>query len=601
MKSIIFKTLFLFALILCLQSATLKHKTKSKDTFTVESLFNSNAAPAAAAPAAAAAGAAASPAKIIKEGWLKLSSVQTLSTRRYPNIPLGNNNFAKVDNIRKNVATTPQAPGQASPGESFRKNQHSGIDKTVPSEESFYFRISGLNLYYTETQKDMIVLGAIAVTNIVSPSTSALGLNCFRVVNLEGDKWDLCAKDAKEKETWVCGISQAMGRPCEKAGTTQAGPVIINEKRIVKEPMILIPLPSPVCNEDWNYGSHGTNWNCKCTEGFEQSPINIEKRCVSNINETASFQWSKVKAEKLSVFYEDNMLKVKCKFDDPTQCVDVVFGRIIDSDFTEYESREIRVHTPAEHTIEGRQFQMEIQLIYQPTSDGDYKKKAAIAFLCQQGPGKNNKFIESLDLMSLPNIYQPKLDVKTLTNDALELDVEELLKDVDDVYEYNGFFNFWKYTGSLTSPPCDEHVRWFIVEKPVHVGYAALNMIKDVLAIPTLGARQADGGSKFVADLNSPKNPDGNNRDPSPIRDRSILYYDSRASNCAPQPVKKPVHGPGHYEKIPRKSDTFVWIKGDKPSGIEGSFVVPEWEAKGLESPEDQRNNDINNVANGKE
>ena len=82
-------------------------------------------------------------------------------------------------------------------------------------------------------------------------------------------------------------------------------------------------------------------------------------------------------------------------------------------------------------------------------------------------------------------------------------------------------------------------MRWFIVEKPVHVGYAALSMIKDVLQIPTLGASQADGSTKYVADLNSPKNPDGNNRDPMPIRDRSILYYDSKASNCAPQPVRK--------------------------------------------------------------
>lgn len=244
-----------------------------------------------------------------------------------------------------------------------------------------------------------------------------------------------------------------MGRPCE--GQNQAGPLVINEKRIVKEPMILIPLPSPVCNEDWNYGSKGTNWNCKCSEGFEQSPINVEKRCVSNINETASFSWSKVKTSKLAAYYEDNMMKIKCKYTDATQCQDVVFGRIIDDDFAEYESSEIRFHTPAEHTIEGRKFDLEVQFIFNPTSEGDYKKKAAVAFLALQGPGKNNKFIENLDLMNLPNIYQPVLDVKSQTNSAEELDPEELFKDSDDVYEYNGFFNYWRYRGALTSPPCD--------------------------------------------------------------------------------------------------------------------------------------------------
>ena len=144
-------------------------------------------------------------------------------------------------------------------------------------------------------------------------------------------------------------------------------------------------------------------------------------------------------------------------------------------------------------------------------------------------------------------------------------------------------------------------MRWFIVEKPVHVGYTALSMVKDVLAIPVLGSGQADGSTKYVADLTSPKNPDGNSREPMPLRDRGILYYDSKASNCAPQPVRKPVKGVGHYEKVPRKADTFIWVKGEKPSGIEGSFVVPEWEAKGLESPEDQRENDVQNVAKNNE
>ena len=63
----------------------------------------------------------------------------------------------------------------------------------------------------------------------------------------------------------------------------------------------------------------------------------------------------------------------------------------------------------------------------------------------------------------------------------------------------------------------------------------------------------------------------------------------------------QPTHGAGHYEKVPRKTDTYIWVKGDKPSGIEGSFVVPEWEAKGLDSPEEQREKDINNVASNTE
>jgi len=37
----------------------------------------------------------------------------------------------------------------------------------------------------------------------------------------------------------------------------------------------LIPLPSPFCNYQFNYKENGDDWNCKCEEGYSQSPIAI--------------------------------------------------------------------------------------------------------------------------------------------------------------------------------------------------------------------------------------------------------------------------------------------------------------------------------------
>ena len=79
-----------------------------------------------------------------------------------------------------------------------------------------------------------------------------------------------------------------------------------------------------------------------------------------------------------------------------------------------------------------------------------------------------------------------------------------------------------------------EHVRWFIVEKPVKLGYAALEMIKDVLTIPAMSYE-----GKYVADLRYPPNPDGNNRDLQKGRDRPIYYFDMMTSSCVPLPRLK--------------------------------------------------------------
>lgn len=52
-------------------------------------------------------------------------------------------------------------------------------------------------------------------------------------------------------------------------------PVPVVEVEDVLQPLIIIPLPSPNCATDWNYNEHGSNWQCRCPEGREQSPIDL--------------------------------------------------------------------------------------------------------------------------------------------------------------------------------------------------------------------------------------------------------------------------------------------------------------------------------------
>lgn len=34
-------------------------------------------------------------------------------------------------------------------------------------------------------------------------------------------------------------------------------------------------MPSPWCNVDWNYNNLGTDWQCRCWDGQNQSPIDL--------------------------------------------------------------------------------------------------------------------------------------------------------------------------------------------------------------------------------------------------------------------------------------------------------------------------------------
>jgi hypothetical protein len=74
------------------------------------------------------------------------------------------------------------------PASNFRRNQLFGKDPSIPNEASFYFRLSNNNLYYTANAKDLVVLGALSVTNIqaiVDTDTTFNAGFCFAVKDTE--------------------------------------------------------------------------------------------------------------------------------------------------------------------------------------------------------------------------------------------------------------------------------------------------------------------------------------------------------------------------------------------------------------------------------
>lgn len=67
-------------------------------------------------------------------------------------------------------------------------------------------RLNGENLFYTETEADSVVLGAIAVKNIVKtlPYTKK---GCFKITDTEDDEWMICSEDGSCPKEWKDAIS----------------------------------------------------------------------------------------------------------------------------------------------------------------------------------------------------------------------------------------------------------------------------------------------------------------------------------------------------------------------------------------------------------
>lgn len=73
----------------------------------------------------------------------------------------------------------------------LRNNQEYKPGSDIPSQTSFYFRLSGSNIYYTSTKNDMIVLGAMNIQNIMEIASEGSNMPgwCFKINDIEKDYW----------------------------------------------------------------------------------------------------------------------------------------------------------------------------------------------------------------------------------------------------------------------------------------------------------------------------------------------------------------------------------------------------------------------------
>jgi len=107
---------------------------------------------------------------------------------------------------------------------------------------------------------------------------------------------------------------------------------------------------------------------------------------------------------------------------------------------TEYSLMYWTIHTPSEHTSDGKDFDMEIQF-YHKSEAG---KLLVLGVLCSVMPlTPSSKFWEQL---------------QAAMSEPAEVDPRGLFLDPD--YDTQRWF---QYDGSLTTPPCDQEVQWVIL------------------------------------------------------------------------------------------------------------------------------------------
>lgn len=169
-----------------------------------------------------------------------------------------------------------------------------------------------------------------------------------------------------------------------------------------------------------------------CGSGENQSPINIT---------------SMIEGELPSLALAYNASGYQITNNGHTVQIDYKPGSILEIDGITFELKQFHFHSPSENLVDGKQYPLEAHLVH-ADADGNL---AVVALLFEEGRA-NPELAEIWP--QLPNKAGETQSLKQQINVA-----GFLTEDLD----------YYRFDGSLTTPPCSEGVRWMVLKQPLTV------------------------------------------------------------------------------------------------------------------------------------
>lgn len=205
-------------------------------------------------------------------------------------------------------------------------------------------------------------------------------------------------------------------------------------------------------SKDWSYEGYTSeiHWaDLKsdyklCKEGVLQSPINI-------------VPLYDVALKPLKITYVSTSSNIVNN--GHTIQVNINEGSFFTSDTLSYELKQFHFHTPSEHNIYGKQYPLEAHFVH-TSKDGNIAVIAVIFKI-----GKKNKILENIwNNFPLEN----KSEVPFILSSK---DIKKLMPSKKAYY---------KFLGSLTTPPCTQGVKWYVYKKALSLSEDQVNQFFDI-------------------------------------------------------------------------------------------------------------------------
>lgn len=202
----------------------------------------------------------------------------------------------------------------------------------------------------------------------------------------------------------------------------------------------VVKLKEESLHESWSYdGKTGPEYweelsghylQCGC--GHAQSPIDVELKTAEHFNESLDISYNSTDIDFINNGHTIKEL--------------VHTNNILTFGNEKYQLLQFHMHTPAEHYIDHKQAPMELHFVHM-----NKNKEVAVMAIFVKDTTTTNK------ALSIIEKFAPKHKSEEILS-KYELDLNQLLPDN---------LSFYHYSGSLTTPPCSEGVKWIIMNNPI--------------------------------------------------------------------------------------------------------------------------------------
>ncbi|XP_010414580.1 PREDICTED: alpha carbonic anhydrase 2-like isoform X2 [Camelina sativa] len=224
-----------------------------------------------------------------------------------------------------------------------------------------------------------------------------------------------------------------------------------------------------------NWGKLKPEWNM-CGKGEMQSPIDLTNKRVKLVSHLG----------KLSRNYKPSNATLKNRGHDMM----LKFGEEGAGSFkingTEYKLLQLHWHSPSEHTVNGKRFALELHMVHESKNGS----MAVVTVLYKIG--RPNSFLKLLEqkLVAITDQHDAERNVVMIDPNKIKTESR----------------NYYRYIGSLTTPPCTQNITWTILKKIRTVSKSQVNLLRVAVHDDSnSNARPVQPTNKRVIHLYRPK------------------------------------------------------------------------------------------------